>query len=252
MSGRAVWDGLASAFRGEQFKPTVILAVSPFLMVAWRYFGDPKWLAGAIPDACVLFSDGLSSNEARQASGAVYSFLIGFALLGLLPALIVRFAFRERLSDFGVRIGNKSRTWRAILVLCPCFVLAGYLAAGDPAVRGHYPINPSAGKSPAMFAIHAATYLLFYIGWEFQFRGFLQVGIRDRIGEVNALLVQVLASGLLHIGRPASETFASLLAGLLWGVLVIRTRSLLPGLLQHCLLGISLDWFLVAPLECGD
>jgi membrane protease YdiL (CAAX protease family) len=241
MSGRAVWGGLASAFRGEQFKPTVVLAVSPFLMVAWSYFGDPKWLAEAPPQACVLWSD-------RAASGAVYSFLMGFVLLGLAPAMIVRFAFRERLADYGIRLGNKVRTVRAILVLCPCFVLAGYLASGDPAVRAHYPINPIAGKSPAMFAIHAATYLLFYIGWEFHFRGFLQVGIRDRIGEVNALLVQVLASGLLHIGRPASETFASLLAGLLWGVLAIRTRSLLPGLLQHYLLGISLDWFLASPL----
>ena len=71
-------------------------------------------------------------------------------------------------------------------------------------MRGHYPINPSAGKSPAMFTIHAATYLVFYAGWEFHFRGFLQVGLRDRIGGVNALLVQVLASGLLHIGRPSS------------------------------------------------
>ncbi len=245
MSGRAVWDGLASAFRGEQLKPTVILLVAPFLLVTWRYSGDPKWLAEAIPESCVLWGD-------RAASGAVYSFLAGFVLLGLAPAILVRFAFRERLADYGVRIGDKARTWRSILVLCPCFVLAGYLASTDPTVQAHYPINPSAGKSPAMFAIHAATYLLFYVGWEFHFRGFLQVGIRDRIGDVNALLVQVLASGLLHLGRPASETYASLLAGLLWGVLAIRTRSLLSGLLQHYLLGISLDWFLTGPLECGD
>jgi len=95
-----------------------------------------------------------------------------------------------------------------------------------------------------MFAIHAATYLLFYLGWEFHFRGFLQMGIRDKLGDVNALLVQVLASGLLHIGRPATESFASLAAGIFWGILAIRTRSLLSGLSQHYVLGVSLDWFL--------
>jgi membrane protease YdiL (CAAX protease family) len=237
MSGRAVWEGLASAFRGEQFKPTVILGVSPFLMVAWKYFGDRDYLADAIPASCILWND-------PKASGAVYSFLIGFVLLGLVPAFIIRLAFRERLADYGVRIGDKVRTLRAILVLCPWFVLGGYVASFDPAVAEYYPINPSAGKSPDMFAIHAATYFLFYAGWEFHFRGFLQVGLKGRIGEVNALLVQVLASGLLHIGRPAGETFASLLAGVLWGVLAIRTRSLLSGLVQHYLLGISLDWFL--------
>jgi membrane protease YdiL (CAAX protease family) len=237
MSGRAVRDGVASAFRGDQLKPTVILFFAPLLMVTWKYFGDPKVLAAALPDPCILWDD-------RAATGAVVSFLAGFVLLGLIPALVVRLLFRERLADYGVCIGNKVRTLRAILVLCPCFIVAGYIASTDPAVQAQYPINPSAGKSPGMFAIHAATYLLFYLGWEFHFRGFLQLGIRHRLGDVNALLVQVLASGLLHIGRPASETFASFFAGLLWGVLAIRTRSLLSGLMQHYLLGVSLDWFL--------
>lgn len=238
MNGHAAWDGLASAFRGEQFKPTLILAVAPVLMIAWKYFADPKYLAEAIPAAWVLWGD-------RATSGAVYSFLAGFCLLGLAPAILVRFVFRERLARYGVQIGNKVRTARAILVLCPAFVLAGYVASTDPAIQACYPLNPGAGKSPQMFAIHAVAYLMFYLGWEFHFRGFLQLGLRERLGDVNALLVQVLASGLLHIGRPASEAFLSLLAGVLWGVLVIRTRSLLAGLTQHYLLGISLDWFLV-------
>lgn len=238
MNGRAAWDGLASAFRGEQFKPTLILAVAPFLMIAWKYFGDPKYLAEAIPAGWVLWGD-------RAASGAVYSFVAGFCLLGLVPAVLVRWVFGEPFAHYGIQLGNRIRTARAILVLCPAFVLAGYVASTDPAIQACYPINPGAGKSPAMFAAHAAAYLLFYLGWEFHFRGFLQFGLRERLGDVNALLVQVLASGLLHIGRPASETFLSLLAGVLWGVLAIRTRSLLAGLAQHYMLGISLDWFLV-------
>ena len=237
MSGRAAWEGMMSAFRGDQFKPTVILFVAPFLMVTWKYFGDPKYLAAALPDACVLWND-------RGATGAMASFLAGFVLLGLIPALMVRFCFHERLADYGVCLGDKVRTLRSMLVLCPGFLLAGYIASTDSAVQAQYPINPSAGQSPGMFAVHAATYLLFYLGWEFQFRGFLQFGIRHRLGDVNALLVQVLASGILHLGRQASETYASFFAGVLWGVLAFRTRSLLSGLVQHYLLGVTLDWFL--------
>ncbi len=237
MSWRAAWDGMASAFRGDQFKPTVILLVAPVLMITWKYYGDAKFLARAIPDACVLWSD-------RAASGAVYSFVLGFALLAVVPALVVRFGLRERLADYGVRIGIPARTWRSMLMMCPCLVLAGYIASLEPSVQAQYPINPSAGRSPGIFAIHIATYLLFYLGWEFHFRGFLQMGIRDKLGDVNAVLVQVLASGIMHIGRPASETYASLAAGLFWGFLAIRTRSLLSGLIQHYALGVSLDWFL--------
>jgi membrane protease YdiL (CAAX protease family) len=53
-----------------------------------------------------------------------------------------------------------------------------------------------------------------------------------------------LASSLAHIGDPAAESFAAIVAGLLWGVVALRTRSLLSGTLQHAVLGIALDWFL--------
>ena len=88
------------------------------------------------------------------------------------------------------------------------------------------------------------TYGLFYMGWEFYFRGFLLFGLRDSLGAVNAVLVQTLASALLHIGSPAAESFGAVLAGLLWGVLALQTRSLLSGLGQHFLLGIALDAFI--------
>jgi uncharacterized protein len=232
MSVPRLLEPVVAAFRGEQFKPTVILLLSPVLMVTWKYF-----------EVSVLLGDRSLLSD-RSATGAMVSFAACFVLLGLIPACVVRFVFHERLADYGVRLGDRVRTVRSALTLCPCFLLAAYIASGQTAVRDYYPLNPSAGDSPGMFAAHAASYLLFYLGWEFHFRGFLQIGLRQRLGDVNALLVQVLASGLLHIGRPAGETFGSLLAGLLWGLLAYRTRSLLSGLLQHSLLGITLDWFL--------
>ena len=123
-------------------------------------------------------------------------------------------------------------------------MLAAYLASCDPATREVYPINKSAGSSPVIFGLHACTYLLFYVGWEFHFRGFLQFGLCDKLGAANALLVQVMASSLLHIGRSGVEAFAAIGGGILWGVIAYRTRSLLSGLLQHFLLGIALDWFI--------
>ena len=112
------------------------------------------------------------------------------------------------------------------------------------AIRDEYPINRHAGISPWMFGYHGCTYAIFYLGWEFHFRGFLQFGLRDKLGDGNALLVQVMASSLLHIGKPCLETYGAILGGLVWGIVAFRTRSLLSGLLQHFLLGITLDWFI--------
>ena len=105
-------------------------------------------------------------------------------------------------------------------------------------------INRNAGTSPSTFGVHACTLALFYLGWEFFFRGFMQCGLRDKLGTVNALGVQVIASTLLHLGTPWVENFAAIAGGILWGILVFLTRSLLSGLVQHFLLGLSLVYFI--------
>ena len=92
---------------------------------------------------------------------------------------------------------------------------------------------------------HAILFLSFYVGWEFHFRGFLQNGLRDVLGETNAILIQTMASTLLHIGTPTMETYMAIVAGIMWGVIMYWTRSLLAGLILHFSLGIFADYFLL-------
>jgi len=224
----------------EPYKSSVILLSSTLLMVTWWYFADARFLAEHLPQSVLVGCD-------RQAAGAVGTFALGFVLLGLIPALVVKFLLGERLADYGVQLGNPVRTFRSMALFVPLFVLAGYVGARMPAFRAYYPINPRAGDSAAAFALHAASYALLYLGWEFHFRGFLQLGLRRALGDRSALMVQVLASTMLHIGRPATETYGAIAVGLLWGVLAYRTRSLLSGLVQHYTLAVSLDWFICRP-----
>ncbi len=228
---------MRNAFRGDQLKPTVVLLSSTLLMLIWWYAGSPEFYRNWLSERLVLCYD-------PDTAAAVYHFGACLLLLGAVPLLIVKLVLGERLADYGIQWGDRVRTVRSFLLLAPGCVLAGYLASRDPATRQLYPINASAGNSPAMFALHACSYLMFYLGWEFHFRGFLQFGLREKLGTANALLVQVMASSLLHLGKSPLESFSAILGGILWGVIAYRTRSLLSGMLQHFLLGMSLDWFL--------
>jgi uncharacterized protein len=223
-------------FRRPEVRAAVVLGLAPFLLITWKVFGDPKVLR-QVPAVLVLWDD-------PAATGAVYSFVACFLLMGVIPALVVKLVFRQSLAEYGVRLGNAKRTFRSMAMLVPPFILGGYLGAQDAGVTAQYPVNPHAGNSLEMFAWHAAAYLLFYLGWEFFFRGFMQFGLRPSMGDANAILVQVLASVLLHIGKPTTECYLSIFGGVLWGVLAFRTRSLLSGLSQHYALGVSLDWFI--------
>ena len=68
--------------------------------------------------------------------------------------------------------------------------------------------------------------------------------MRGALGDGNAILVQTLASCLIHIGKPAGEIYGAIVAGLLWGFIVFRARSLWAVLLMHWALGVSLDFFI--------
>jgi membrane protease YdiL (CAAX protease family) len=220
-----------------QIKPMVILSVSTLTLITWKCFVSPQYYLQELSDRFVLFSD-------PQATAAIYSFVGAFLLMGVLPALIVKFVFHEKLADYGVCFGNRVRTIRSFLVYAPFIVLVAYLSAGNPTFWKEYPINHNAGISSGTFALHAATYFLFYLGWEFQFRGFMQHGLEESLGVVNALLIQMMGSVIVHLGKPTGEVYGSIAGALIWGILVYRTRSLLSGLMQHSLLGIGLDWFI--------
>jgi uncharacterized protein len=230
-----------AAYPQWQVKPTVILLVSTVTIVSWKCFGSPQFYLDQLSDKFVWFCD-------PQATAAIYSFLGALLLMGVLPALIVKFVFRENLADYGLRLGIRRRTVRSFLICAPFVAAIAYFSAQMPAIWKEYPINRHANVSTQMFALHALSYFLFYLGWEFQFRGFMQHGLEESMGAANAILVQVMASVLAHLGKPVGEIYGSIIGGLIWGILAYRTQSLFSGLLQHFLLGILLDWFICHPM----
>jgi membrane protease YdiL (CAAX protease family) len=213
-------------------KPTIILLSSTVLMLVWKYFGTAEFYTDVLA-ARINFAD-------PQALSAYYQFASCLVLLGVLPALVIKFVLRERLADYGLQFGHRLYTIRSACVAVPIFVIAGYVASMEPSVQEAFPINKQAGVTTP-FLLHIFTYVLFYIGWEFHFRGFLQFGLSDSMGRTSAIMIQVMASSLLHIGQPWTESMAAIGAGILWGWTAHRTNSILSGLLQHLALGIALD-----------
>ncbi|MDR1483772.1 MAG: CPBP family intramembrane metalloprotease [Planctomycetaceae bacterium] len=188
-----------------------------------------------------------------------YDFFVGegkllsaFFLFGVVPMLIVKFVFREKLSDYGLRIGEVVRTVRSFCIAFPLVILIAVLSGNSDLFRNIYPFNTglrqcnlSGELSYEIFLIHAVLYAGYYFGWEFMFRGFMQHGLTTKCGIEIAILMQTITSVMLHFGHPTGEIFGSICAGLVWGYLAYRSRSILSGLAQHTTLGIVLDWRLI-------
>jgi membrane protease YdiL (CAAX protease family) len=228
---------LSGLFSGENKKPTIILLLAPVLITTWKYYGTKAYYLSHLASSFVWMGN-------PDWTGAVYSFLTGLILFGLLPTLVITLIFKEKLSSYGVQIGDWKFGLLAAAVMAPVMIALTYPSAKDPQFLAEYPLFGGAGKSAGAFFQHAFLYLAYYVGYEMFMRGFIQFGLREKFGDWNAILMQTVISCLFHIGKPDGEIYSSILGGLLWGIVVFRSRSLFYVLLVHWLLGISLDYFI--------
>ncbi len=212
--------------RAGQAKASTVLLLSALLVALHHYYGSMRFALVLFPAASTL-----------QAAG--YMFVTAFLLMGVVPALIVA-GRGERLRDHGVSLGDWKAGVRTIAVLLPIIaVLALFPASRTPEMRSFYPL------APQVVPVEVARAVFFYTAWEFFFRGFMLFGLRGLVGDSTAICIQTIPSCLWHIGCPAGEILASIPGGLLFGLLAIRTRSVIWPWVLHCLIGITMDLLIV-------
>jgi membrane protease YdiL (CAAX protease family) len=228
----SIWHVLRSARR----KPTVILLWAPVAIVTWRYFGSQRFYLAH------LMRPGLAG---RLPPGAeIYSFGAALVLFGLVSLLLIRVALQESVTAYGLTVGDWRFGLRSFVVLAPVMVALAAAAARNPEFLVQYPLWRGACASTPAFLLHAAAYLAYYLGFETFFRGFVQFGLRDDLGDWNAILVQTALSTTMHLGKPTGEIYGAVIGGIVFGALAFRTRSLLAVTALHWILGIALDLFI--------
>lgn len=165
-------------------------------------------------------------------------------LLGLVPMAAARWLTGRRLPELGLAAGRPGLGLAWLAVGLPLAALGGWIGSGSEAMQAVYPLRPglTAGTD---FLLHSATSFLYYGAWEVLFRGALLFGLEDRLGGPGANALQTVLSVLAHFGRPATETFAALPAGLVFGSIALRTRSVWYVALIHWTTAVSTDWFLL-------
>ena len=68
------------------------------------------------------------------------------------------------------------------------------------------------------------------------------------MGVVAAILFTTMISALIHtsiasMGKPMIETLSAIPAGIIFGYIAYKTRSMIPPLIIHTLIGFSTDFF---------
>ena len=85
----------------------------------------------------------------------------------------------------------------------PIALVVGFIGSRDPAMQIQYPLSKEACADPRRFVrFEIAYFVLYYVPWEFVFRGLLFFPLVPLIGLIPALAVQTIISTLYHFGHP--------------------------------------------------
>lgn len=213
---------------GDRATRSVLLCAGVLLALTMNYASRPfgARVLGLAPDAPQV---------------VLWHYCGTFLLLGVLPLMAWRLWLRRPVAEIGLSAGDVRFAARAGAVALPLLVAAAWLSSHDPEIRAEYPLASVPAGDVTAFALVELAYVLYYVGWEVFFRGWLVLGLAPRIGAFPAVALSMLVSTAVHYGKPGGEVWAALIAGVLLGWYVLRSRSIVGAVVFHATVGIVID-----------
>lgn len=215
-------------------KPFYALILSAIIPTFHVYFGSKAFFTKN-------FSHLIENPYFQDYFSVIYLFVSAMILMGIVPALFIKLLFKEKLSDYGLVIGDWKLGIKSILILFPIILIFFLLpAAYQKEIKEFYPLfRPALNDLTTLINIEILRGIIYYSAWEFFFRGFMIFSLRQYVGDWLAILIQTIPSCLWHIGYPTGEIIMSIPAGIMFGIIAVRTKSILYPFLLHWLIGFS-------------
>lgn len=238
--------GTGVLLAGEQSRfdrgPWVVCLVGGLCLVLMEYVGSPLMLQRLL-ELCApeqLGPDGLFGSRWSPLLQLVW--WVNWRLIGffVLPALAIRWLLKRPIRDFGLAVHDLRISVPLysglFLALLP---MLGF-AATRPEFLNYYPFYSRAGQSWFDLLSWEFLYALHFVALEFFFRGFWLEASRRALG-VHAIAFMMVPYCMIHFSKPALEVVAALPAGLILGLLAMRTRSILGGAALHIAVAWTMD-----------
>jgi membrane protease YdiL (CAAX protease family) len=216
----------------------VMLLSAPVLLTLYRYHGYPEYFFYYFPS---FQADPQGPFYAR-----IWQFAVFFILMFVIPVFYIKWVMKRPLKDFGWGLGDVKYGAKWLITIPLIIVPIIYLSSKMPDVRSEYPLARLLIFDQSQLLIYELLYiLLYYVAWEFFFRGFLLFGLKEKFGGFNAVLIQTVSSCLVHIDKPEGEILGSIVIGILFGLIALRSRSIWWVFLLHASIGVLTDLFII-------
>ena len=155
--------------------------------------------------------------------------------------MIIKFIFKMRLRDFGLKLKIKRQYYLIYLGMFLIVQPVIIYASTREDFRAIYPFFRGAFNAPVSdIIICEIAYLSTFIALEFFFRGFLVHGTKRRFGAY-AIFAMAFPYCMIHFGKPMPETLGAIVAGIVLGFMSLKTGSVGMGAALHIAIAWTMD-----------
>jgi membrane protease YdiL (CAAX protease family) len=241
----------SEAARGLDGKTITVMVTAAGCLTLQNYFGNwtaydhIAWLLqrlGLEQLAAGLTTAVVESDDAPLNRLTYWS--VGWIIVYfVIPALIVRCVFRERLRDYGLKLTGVFRDFWIYGVMFVVMVPLILLCSANQHFLDTYPFYRIAPGQPLWpkFWRWEAMYVAQFFALEFFFRGFMVHGTRHRYG-VYSVFAMMVPYCMIHFGKPLPECCGAIVAGIALGIMSLKTRSIWLGAVIHVTVALSMDF----------
>lgn len=216
-----------SELKRLDFKTVFILISSAVITFVSIAFGSPSF-----------YYDHFGTDKLLS---RIYWFLADGFIMFAIPAVLIRFVLKEKLSDYGFRLGDvRFGVITSILFLAVMTVVVVIISGTKDFMNAYPQGGKKAGESLGMFAVYELCILIYMLGWEFFWRGYMLFGLKPRFGYYS-VFIQMIPFFILHKGKPELELFASIFAGIILGLQALRSGSFIYCWILHWIVMLLID-----------
>jgi membrane protease YdiL (CAAX protease family) len=204
-------------------------------------FGSYYFLAGSstlisrFESACKLLD--------RQGNQVLMQRFLGLFFLGVFSVVIILFLPGKNLQEYGLAFEfSEPLPWWTWLLI-PLILILGYLTARKPANLKHYPQIRAKKWTWTMLVISSVSWVIFLVGYEFLFRGFVLFASLDIMEPTAAIALNTTVYAFAHFYKGPAETFGTIPAGILFCYLTLLTGNIWSAVVLHSVMALSNEWF---------
>jgi len=169
--------------------------------------------------------------------------IMGLVIMGIIPFILSFFLLDNPITDLGFIIPDNQLSFslKTILILSLIAIPIGFFGSKQQKSLAIYPqIRIYDWTSRSLF-ISLFGWVIYLLGYEFLFRGFMLLPVADILGFWPAIIVSTVLYSATHLPKGIGEAFGALPLGVLFGIVCLIGDNFWIGFFVHIIMSWSVN-----------